>query len=229
MPPLPRTEVGVVQSYRIPKATGAIPRSPRSIKDMDWVQWFLQDDDRFPVDEEVRDMAYLLQTVYEHSGMPVNASSLQPVPSVRPFLQDDSLVYIRLVSVHQAYEGQYLSKVLLDTYYHCLQRYPEYEFPSSRDSHHPDFAGKLISCVLVYACSDNTTLLLHPAHPGLPEGQIYDDAGQSPSEVIDQLIPFFQTLGFEVYRSDLYLDADTGGEHDDEVTAMGRRIPLEEW
>lgn len=130
VPPLARTEVGVVQSYRISKATRAIPRSPRSIEDMPWVQCFLHDDDRFPVDEEVRDMAYLLQTVYAQNGMPVKASSLQPVPSVRPFLQDDSLIYVRLVSVDRAYQGQRLSKVLLDTYYHCLRRLPECEFLS---------------------------------------------------------------------------------------------------
>lgn len=129
-PPLASTEVGVVQSYRIDKATAAIPRSPRTIQDMPWVEQFLWPDHRFPYVPEVADMAYLLQTVYAPNGMPYEPETFDPDPSVVPFLRDDTLIYIRLVAVHRAYQGQGLSKALLDTYYHSLRSLPECKCPS---------------------------------------------------------------------------------------------------
>lgn len=128
VPPLAPTEVGVIQSYRFSKATAAVPRSPRSVLNMPWVQQFLQDGDNLPEDAELLDMAFLLQTLYRPNGMAVAAPSLLPVPSVRGFLQNDTLIYIRLVSIPQAYQGQRLGRVLFDTYYHCLRRLSECEF-----------------------------------------------------------------------------------------------------
>lgn len=79
----------------------------------------------------------------------------------------------------------------------------------------------------VYACTDQTTLILQPAHPGLPEGQVYEDQGLSRTAVIALLIPIYQALGFEIYRVKQYLDPDTGLPDGDPVTAMGRQLPLE--
>lgn len=127
VPPQVPTEVGIIQSYRFSKATQAVPRSPGSVLNMPWVQQFLQDGDNLPEDAELMDMAFLLQTLYRPNGMAVAAPSLLPIPSVRPFLQGDSLIYIKLVAIPQAYQNQGLGRVLFDTYYHCLRRLPECE------------------------------------------------------------------------------------------------------
>ncbi|KAJ4390879.1 hypothetical protein N0V93_004478 [Gnomoniopsis smithogilvyi] len=202
LPPLPVVEVGEVQSYRLSKATEMIPRSPRTIQTMPWVQQFLQPDDGLPQDGTLMDMAFLLQALYSPNGMAAAAPTLSQAFHARDCLQNDSLVYIKLVYIQPTFQGQRLGRTLFDSFYHCLRRLPEF-----------------------YACGDKTTLILQPGHPGGAQGAGY--AGMTRAAVIAQLIPIYQALGFTVYRSRQYLDPDTNLPDGDPVTAMGRQLPLE--
>lgn len=129
--PLPETEVGKVQSYKMSKSTALVPRTLAESQAMGWVQQFLQPDP-MPEDGEVMDMALLLQCLFDQTGRAEFPPTLQPIHNIQ--LNTDSLVYIKLVFIQPAYQRQRMVRVLFDTYYHCLRRLPECRFaPSQKD------------------------------------------------------------------------------------------------
>lgn len=222
-PPLPEFEVGEIQAYKLSKATSLIPRSPNSIRTMPWVQQFLQPgDDDLPEDGDLLDMCFLLHNLYSPSGMARAAPPLsQLVNNIQGFLQNDSLVYVKLVYIGEDYQGHGLGRALFDSFYHCLRRLPECEFAPGLMIN-IRFAI-LIYDVIVYACGNNTTLVLQAAYPGHTYGQVYEATTRAAA--LDLIIGFYEAIGFSIYRRTQYYDPDTGFHDGLPLVAMGRQLP----
>lgn len=130
VPILPATEVGQIQSYRLSKATEILPRTIGTISRMPWVRQFLQPE-QLPEDGELIDMCLLLQSLYSRNGLPFSAPTLRFNHAVRADLGKDSLVYLKLVFIDPAYQGQRLGRTLFNSFYKCLRELPECESETS--------------------------------------------------------------------------------------------------
>lgn len=124
VPIIPATEIGEIQAYRISKATLAIPRDPNQNKRMPWVETFL-DRDNLQDDGDVLDMCWLLHGLFTQAGGPVPPQTLKYNHQVRHELDDDSLVYIKLVGILSAWHGQKLSREMFNRFYDALRLLPE--------------------------------------------------------------------------------------------------------
>lgn len=141
-------------------------------------------------------MCWILQGLSNTKGKTVAAQTLRGNHQVKSNLEHDSLVYIKLVGIVVAFQGQGLSRHMFDLYYECLRTLPECESSLSFF-----FLTLLLTHYgTVYACSENTMLVLQPGHPGdtpyTPQAYNNMTLGQ----IQTQLLLVYEALGFQMIR-----------------------------